>query len=182
MRALRLFFATSFFFLALGPVSFVHAQDGCRLKDPSMVGGYGDVCSAANSTGKTCGCFPGSGSSCTVDGTECVSGGANQVSTTNKPDCKTTDGKDGFSGVLVDCIPAGATFWTYLNLLLDQNGGLVIAAAVIYVVFSGVQYMLALGNTTNQVKAKTRIVSIVSGIILYTLIRFIIGLLAGGIL
>jgi hypothetical protein len=81
-------------------------------------------------------------------------------------------------GVLVGCIIENATFLQYINQVLRENTGFIIAAAVILVVASGVQYMIALGSSGEQTKAKQRITSIVLGIIFFTLLRFIISLLA----
>ena len=93
--------------------------------------------------------------------------------------CNTAAGEK--PGVLVDCTNPNDTFFQYLSKVLTQNNGYVIAIAVIIVVFSGVQYMLAFGNTSNQGKAKERIISVVIGIIFYTLIRFFLVILADGL-
>ncbi len=84
----------------------------------------------------------------------------------------------GHKGVLVDCIPPNVSFFEYIGLVMKENTALLIAAAVILVVFSGVQYMLALGSTAGQGAAKQRIVGIVVGIIFFTLIRFILSILS----
>lgn len=82
-------------------------------------------------------------------------------------------------GVLVDHkIVAGTAetddkvFNCYLRVFLAGNSALIVTVAVIIVVFSGIQYMLALGNSGAQGKAKQRIVSVVTGVIFLTLIRF----------
>jgi len=73
------------------------------------------------------------------------------------------------------------TFPCYLELLLKQNIPYVLLAAVILVVVSGIQYMLAQGNSSEQAKAKQRIVGIIGGIIFYFLIQYLIPLISGGI-
>lgn len=84
----------------------------------------------------------------------------------------------GTKGVLVDCIPPNTSFFGYLNLVMKNNTAILIAAAVILVVFSGVQYMLALGSTSGQTAAKQRIIGIVVGIIFFTLLRFTLSILS----
>ena len=84
----------------------------------------------------------------------------------------------GHKGVLVDCVASGASFFYYIHRVIAQNTTLLIAAAIVLVVYSGVQYMLALGNSTGQGAAKQRIVGIIGGIIFFTLIRFVLSLLS----
>jgi hypothetical protein len=85
--------------------------------------------------------------------------------------------------VLIDHPITGAgtgstsSFNCYLRAFLSGNSALIVTIAVIIVVFSGVQYMLALGNSGTQAKAKQRIVSVVTGVVFLTLIRFFIGLI-----
>ncbi|CAN5194498.1 hypothetical protein BH11PAT4_BH11PAT4_5950 [soil metagenome] len=69
------------------------------------------------------------------------------------------------------------SFNCYLRAFLSGNSALIVTVAVIIVVFSGIQYMLALGNSGTQAKAKQRIVSVVTGVVFLTLIRFFMGLL-----
>ena len=63
-------------------------------------------------------------------------------------------------------------FNCYLSVLIKSNSALIVAIAVILVVFSGVQYIFAFGNSSNQTAAKQRIISIVTGVIFWTLIIF----------
>jgi hypothetical protein len=72
-------------------------------------------------------------------------------------------------------------FPCYLNLILTENMPYVILVAVLLVVVSGIQYMLAAGNAADQGKAKQRIVGTLIGIIFYTLIRYLIPLISGGL-
>jgi len=81
-------------------------------------------------------------------------------------------------GVLVGTVCPTDNFFQYIAKVLNENNGYIIAIAVIIVVFSGVQYMLAMGNTSNQGKAKERIVGVVIGIIFLTLVRFLLTILA----
>jgi hypothetical protein len=99
----------------------------------------------------------------------------------DKGKCDFAPGIQGKPGVLVKCIPDNAGFFTYIDLVLTQNRSYIIAGAVIIVVFSGLQYILALGNAAEQTKAKQRITGIVIGVIFFTLIRFILSLLAPGL-
>lgn len=68
-------------------------------------------------------------------------------------------------------------FTCYMRTFLKGNTTIIVTAAVALVVFSGAQYMLAMGNSTNQSKAKTRILGVVTGIIFLTLIQFILNII-----
>jgi hypothetical protein len=68
----------------------------------------------------------------------------------------------------------------YLRVALRNNSALIVTVAVIIVVFSGIQYMLALGNSGNQAKAKQRIVAVITGVIFYTLITFFVTIIGAG--
>ena len=81
-------------------------------------------------------------------------------------------------GVLVSNACPTDNFFQYIAKVLNQNNGYIIAVAVIIVVFSGLQYMLAMGNSSSQGKAKERIIGVVIGIVFLTLIRFILTILA----
>ena len=88
------------------------------------------------------------------------------------------------AGVLIRCsIPnsvAPNVFSCYVSSLLSQNMPYVLLIAVVLVVVSGVQYMMAMGAAAEQTKAKQRIVGLLSGVIFYVLIRYLVPLLAGG--
>jgi hypothetical protein len=73
------------------------------------------------------------------------------------------------------------TFGCYISQLIDQNIPYVILAAVLLIVFSGVQYMLAQGAAAEQAKAKQRIWGVLGGVIFYFLIKLTVPLIAGGI-
>lgn len=73
------------------------------------------------------------------------------------------------------------TFPCYLELLLHDNIPYVLLAAIVLVIASGLQYMLAQGNPGEQGKAKQRIVGIIAGIVFYFLIQYLIPLVTGGI-
>jgi|GEM_PF-6880663 len=83
--------------------------------------------------------------------------------------------------LLAGCLDPNATALQYIDAALTQNTGYIITAVVIIIVASGVQYMMALGSTGEQGKAKQRIVSVIIGIIFFTLIRFALSLLANGL-
>ncbi|HSI20189.1 MAG TPA: hypothetical protein VLA04_00560 [Verrucomicrobiae bacterium] len=88
----------------------------------------------------------------------------------------------GTTGVLVGGkIDSNKPIACYISKILEENMPYVVLAAVILVVISGVQYMLAMGNSAGQGAAKTRIIGIISGIIFYFLIRYMIPLVSGGI-
>lgn len=72
---------------------------------------------------------------------------------------------------------ADTPFNCYIRVFLNGNSALIITIATIIVVGSGIQYMLALGNSGNQGKAKQRIISVISGVIFLTLIRFFLRIL-----
>jgi hypothetical protein len=92
----------------------------------------------------------------------------------NDPCLASTEG-----GVLIS--GQAKNFSCYISLLLKQNMPYVILVAVVLVVISGVQYMLAMGNSSEQGKAKQRIVGTLIGIIFYTLISYILPLISGGL-
>jgi len=83
--------------------------------------------------------------------------------------------------VLAGCVASNATFLQYVNAILNQNTAYIITVAVIIIVASGIQYMLALGSAGEQGKAKQRIVSVIVGIIFFTLIRFVLSLIGNGL-
>lgn len=86
------------------------------------------------------------------------------------------------SGVLVSHVPPeGSGLGCYLTYLLTDNMPYVILLAVVLVVLSGVQYMLAMGSSAEQGKAKTRILGILAGVIFYFLLRYLIPLIAGSV-
>lgn len=92
---------------------------------------------------------------------------------------KAGDGTDCEPGVLVKCKPEdGTNFLVYVAAILRDNTILIITIASLLIVFSGVQYMLAMGNSSEQAKAKQRIIGIVGGIIFFTLVQFTLTLLA----
>lgn len=66
----------------------------------------------------------------------------------------------------------------YMATLLRDNTILILTVASLLIVVSGVQYILAMGNSGDQAKAKQRIVGIVVGIIFFTLIQFTLTLIA----
>ena len=68
-------------------------------------------------------------------------------------------------------------FTCYIRAFLKTNTALMVTAAVAIVVFSGAQYMLAMGNSTAQGKAKTRIIGVVTGVIFLTLIQFLLNVI-----
>lgn len=72
--------------------------------------------------------------------------------------------------------PSGSanTFTCYMKAFLKRNTTIMVTVAVLVVVFSGAQYMLAMGNATNQGKAKTRVIGVATGVVFLTLIQFIL--------
>ncbi len=89
-------------------------------------------------------------------------------------------------GILVDYKVVQGTapgsekvFTCYLRVFLAGNSALIVTVAVIIVVFSGIQYMLALGNSGTQAKAKQRVVSVLTGVVFLTLIRFFLTIIKG---
>ena len=89
----------------------------------------------------------------------------------------------GHTGVLVNCIPnSGYSFFQYINQVLGDNSAVIITAIIVLVVFNAIQYMLALGTPGEQTKAKERIVGIVVGIVFLTLIKFVLSILASGLI
>jgi len=85
------------------------------------------------------------------------------------------------TGVLVKKTFSSGGYRCYLYALLSQNMPLVILVAVVLVVYSGVEYMSAMGNATQQGKAKTRILAILGGVVFYFLIEYITRLLANNL-
>lgn len=83
----------------------------------------------------------------------------------------------GQPGVLIKCIYPNTDFFGYASAFLDQYQTAIITAAAVLIVASGVQYMLAMGKSDQQAKAKQRIVGVLVGIIFFTLIHAIIVLL-----
>lgn len=73
------------------------------------------------------------------------------------------------------------TFGCYLNSILGDNMPYVILVAVVLVIASGIQYMIAQGVPGEQAKARTRILGILGGIVFYFLIRYLAPLITGGL-
>ena len=82
-------------------------------------------------------------------------------------------------GVLVDN-PAATqgNFFKYVEMVLGQNSWVVLTGAAVLVVASGVQYMLAVGNASNQTKAKERVFGVMLGLVFYGGIILILRLLS----
>ena len=80
------------------------------------------------------------------------------------------------SGVLTQC--AQPDFAHYLDAILHDDMKYIILAAVIMIVFSGLQYMLAgAGSPDMQKKAKQRILGILSGVAMLMLVNLLASLL-----
>lgn len=88
---------------------------------------------------------------------------------------------DNNPGVLISGHVTRGGFACYVSHLLTENMPYIILVAVVLVVVSGVQYMLSQGNATAQGAAKTRIVGIITGVIFYFLLRYILPLIVGGV-
>lgn len=81
-------------------------------------------------------------------------------------------------GVLVKCVPPGG-FVAYANEVLAENSNYIYYAALVMVVFSGVQYMTSGFSPEASKQAKNRIVGIViSGLIFFILMENILRLLS----
>jgi triacylglycerol esterase/lipase EstA (alpha/beta hydrolase family) len=75
----------------------------------------------------------------------------------------------------------GGSFACYLTSALQKNMPYAILLAVILVVVSGLQYMTSMGAPAAQGAAKTRIIGILTGIIFYTILSYILPVIVGGI-
>ncbi len=106
-----------------------------------------------------------------------VSGGVTPI--TDNVSCPEPD-PNGVDGVLTQKVVSGGIA-CYLSTVLTDNMPYVIIIAIILVVWSGIEYMLAQGSLAAQTKAKQRIVGVLGGLMFYLLIRFLIPLIAGGI-
>ena len=79
-------------------------------------------------------------------------------------------------GVLTKCAPSG-TLASYAGDILTDNMGYIILIAIVLIVFSGLHYMLAVGQAGEQTKAKQRVTGILGGLAFYFLIEYIMKLL-----
>lgn len=68
----------------------------------------------------------------------------------------------------------------YLSYLLKENMPYVMFIALVLIVWSGIEYMLAGAGWAQQAKAKERIIGIITGIVCYFLITYFVSLLTGG--
>lgn len=68
----------------------------------------------------------------------------------------------------------------YLSYLLKENMPYVMFIALVLIVWSGIEYMLAGAGWAQQAKAKERITGIITGIICYFLITYFVSLLTSG--
>lgn len=82
-------------------------------------------------------------------------------------------------GVLVSTYCSNWTFWDYVNRLLGLQGiGLyVYFAAVVMIIFSGIEYMMG-ASGDGQKKAKERIRGILVGILFYSIALVLLRLIA----
>ena len=83
------------------------------------------------------------------------------------------------SAGITDCNKV--SFSVYLAALLNSLVPYVLLIAIIAIVFSGLQYMLASAGAGDTKAAKQRVLGIISGVIFYFLIRLILNQLAPGI-
>jgi hypothetical protein len=81
------------------------------------------------------------------------------------------------SGVLVKCVPSGG-FISYANEVLAENGSYIYYAALVMVVFSGIQYMTSGFSPEASKQAKGRIIGIISGLIFFILLGNILRLIS----
>jgi hypothetical protein len=88
---------------------------------------------------------------------------------------------DSTPGVLISGHVTKGGFACYMSHLLTENMPYVILVAVVLVVVSGIQYMLSQGQPAAQGAAKTRIIGILTGVIFYFLLRYLLPLVVGGI-
>lgn len=79
-------------------------------------------------------------------------------------------------GVLTDCEPSG-TLAQYAKNVLEDNMGYIVLIAIVLIVFSGLHYMLSVGQAGEQTKAKQRITGILGGLAFYFIIEYIMKLL-----
>ena len=79
-------------------------------------------------------------------------------------------------GVLVpgDCVNQSLSFPNYIETLLTQNFPLILFAAFLMVVFSGVQYMVSGATPEAQKSARQRILGILGGLVFYLFIKLIL--------
>lgn len=79
-------------------------------------------------------------------------------------------------GVLVsgNCVNQTMSFPAYISKLLEQNFPLILFAAFLMVVFSGVQYMLSGAAPEGQKAARQRILGILGGLAFYLFIKLIL--------
>ncbi len=82
-------------------------------------------------------------------------------------------------GILVAGTCPDWTFWNYVSVLLgtDGIGVYVLTAAVIMIVFSGVEYMMG-ANSDGQKKAKERIRGILTGVAFYAVVLIVLRLIS----
>jgi hypothetical protein len=71
------------------------------------------------------------------------------------------------------------TITTYLVDVLERYRALILTVMTLYVVASGVQYMLSQGKADAQKAAKQRIMAMITGIIFFTLVNLIASVLGG---
>jgi len=80
-------------------------------------------------------------------------------------------------GVLTNC--PQTTFGDYIRAVLKDDMGYIVTAALLMIIYSGVEYMLSgIGSPDGQKKAKQRILGILSGVALLLLIDLILNQLA----
>lgn len=94
---------------------------------------------------------------------------------TAPPMCPNINRAEGMLGLDI----ADGKFNCYLISFIDKLMPVVYIVAVLMVIVSGVQYMLAGESADNAKKAKGRIAGIIAGIIFYTLMRAILRFVSG---
>lgn len=87
---------------------------------------------------------------------------------------------------LIDCNDSGdkgEAIFAILNIVVNVLSGLVMTAAVLGMIIAGIQYLSARDNEAQVVKAKSRILQIVIGIVAYMLLwAFLEWLIPGGVI
>jgi hypothetical protein len=85
----------------------------------------------------------------------------------------------GTTGVLTKT-QIGGGLNCYIAAALSENMPYIILFAIILIVWSGIEYMLSGTGITQAAKAKERLIGIISGLIFYFLIWFLLSLLTSG--
>lgn len=72
-------------------------------------------------------------------------------------------------------------FGCYVEILFRENMKYVATVAIIYIIYSGIQYMLSGPDANNLAKAKQRILGVLGGLIFFYLIQYVPRLLANNL-